>query len=242
MKKKNILKHKKKLTISEPKKHSDPSPIGSTIARGDRWSTPQQKNAEEKAYCRCVSNDNTKGISVCNTGCGSPDKICNTNFGCTPSNRGCNRNRCTCKPENISGNTMTYKECSEQCSRVNMKIPANSQEVGIAKSTGCNINGREMWVQHKGSEGNEKACRFKISGNCRTYPQMSNHNWFNDDKYGGPRPSTKEACEQRKSSWEHSCNLSSGSIDMDYNNGRGITENKKNPQKKIWDPRLREWT
>jgi hypothetical protein len=226
--KKNIVKHKKS-PIPETKKHSDPSPIGTTIERGGRWSIPQQKNAGYKAYCRCISKDNTKGISVCNTGCGNPNQICNTNFGCTPSNRGCNKDRCTCKPENISGNTMTYKECSEQCNRINMKIPENSQQVSIAKSTGCDIEGREMWVQNKNSEGNEKSCKFKISGNCRTYPNMSNHNWFNDDQYGGPIPSTKESCEKRKSYWENSCNLPSASINMEYN---GNNENTKGHEHK----------
>ena len=213
--KKNTLKHKK-LPIPEKKKYYDPSPIGNTIARGGSWSRPQLKSPEYKAYCRCISNDNTKGISICNTGCGNPNKICNTNFGCTPSNRGCNNNRCTCKPENISGNTMTYKQCSEQCNRINMKIPANSHQVSIANRTGCNINGREMWVQNKNSKGNEKSCRFKISGNCRNYPNIGNLDWFNDDQYGGPIPSTKKACKQRKLYWENSCNLPPDSINMKY--------------------------
>merc|ERR1712100_36410 len=58
--------------LPKTKKQSDQSPIGSTIARGSKWSTPQKKTAGEKAYCRCVSNDDTKGISIRNTGCGNP--------------------------------------------------------------------------------------------------------------------------------------------------------------------------
>ena len=51
----------------------------------------------------------------------------------------------------------------------------------------------------------ESTCQMKINGECGRYPKMTNHNWFNDQNYGGPRPTTINACTNRQSSWTKDC-------------------------------------
>ena len=84
-----------------------------TLARGNTWdeSTLTQRDFMYEAYCRCVSSDYTEGISICNTGCGNPTTVCSTDFGCTLEEHWCNPDQCTCKPDGIDGNTMTYQQC-----------------------------------------------------------------------------------------------------------------------------------
>jgi hypothetical protein len=48
-------------------------------------------------------------------------------------------------------------------------------------------------------------CCFKINGNCKTYPNMPGVGWFADQDYGGPKPSTTQACQARLESWKGSC-------------------------------------
>jgi len=48
-------------------------------------------------------------------------------------------------------------------------------------------------------------CEMKIDGECKTYPNMSNHDWFDDSKFGGPKATTLQSCKDRQKSWENSC-------------------------------------
>jgi len=140
-------------TIKDDKPKSYPTPkptpaptlgTGKTVARGSQYgAVTQQTDVEKKAYCRCVTADNSKGISICNTGCGNPNKICDTTFGCTG---GCNAQKCTCKPHDVATNDMTFAQCKEQCARVNMQIPMGQAGISGSTGTGCNINGYIMWV------------------------------------------------------------------------------------------------
>ena len=104
--------------------------------------------------CRCVSEDLSKGISICNTGCGDPDKQCTSDFGCTRGQRGCNKDKCTCKPfayDGIETNFMTYTMCYDQCAAVGMVIPSNEEGVEAARSTGCKANGKRIWIYTEGA-------------------------------------------------------------------------------------------
>ena len=105
-----------------------------------------------EAYCRCVSPDYTEGISICNTGCGNPTTVCTTDFGCEYSERSCNADQCTCKPDGIDTNTMTYAQCTDQCALAGMVMLDNTLEaVQAASNTGCNINGYETWIHTDGA-------------------------------------------------------------------------------------------
>ena len=61
-------------------------------------------------------------------------------------------------------------------------------------------------------------CWFKITGDCKTFPNMNNHDWFLDSKFGGApeKPDASQAnCDARKKSWEQSCG-SGATIDEYY--------------------------
>ena len=67
----------------------------------------------------------------------------------------------------------------------------------------------------------ETLCKFKINGNCKSYPEMSNKSWFRDQDYGGPDPSTRSACKSRKQAWIDGCwggsgTLSNNFVEMQY--------------------------
>ena len=66
------------------------------------------------------------------------------------------------------------------------------------------------------------SCQFKIDGNCKSFPNMSNSSWFQDQNSGGPQPTTQDMCSKRQSSWENSCDLSSDNIEMVYTSGDGL--------------------
>ena len=122
---------------------------GSSIPEAYGAWTPTQQGAQDLAYCRCVSMDGTSGLSICNTGCGAPDTVCTKLFGCTGDERTCDKTKCTCKPEALTSNTMTFSECRYQCSRLSQRIPANYDETQSASGTGCDTNSVEMWVEHE---------------------------------------------------------------------------------------------
>lgn len=48
-------------------------------------------------------------------------------------------------------------------------------------------------------------CRIKVRGQCGLYPQLSDSTWFDDHRKGGPTPTTKEACEERRIFWQRTC-------------------------------------
>lgn len=104
-----------------------------------------------EAYCRCVTPDHTEGISICNTGCGNPTDVCTPDFGCAPTEAGCNAETCTCKPNGIDTNTMTYQDCVDQCALADMIVPDGELGVTAARNTGCSINAYEMWVNTDGA-------------------------------------------------------------------------------------------
>lgn len=53
--------------------------------------------------------------------------------------------------------------------------------------------------------GTEAACDIKIEGACGEYPAMSDRDWFRDADFGGPPPSSDQACQRRRESWQASC-------------------------------------
>ena len=55
------------------------------------------------------------------------------------------------------------------------------------------------------NDKNRPQCKIKIKGNCRNYPQMSNKDYFHDNKFGGPKPTTYNSCANRRNSWINSC-------------------------------------
>ena len=59
-------------------------------------------------------------------------------------------------------------------------------------------------------------CEIKIDGACKSYPNMSNRDWFADNDFGGPKPTTLESCKYRQQSWETSCSKSAN-VDAKYN-------------------------
>ena len=114
-----------------------------TLAKGKIWSTEtmSERDFTYKAKCRCTTPDLTEGLSMCVTGCGNPNQVCSTDFGCTNAESGCNKNKCTCMPDGIDTNTMTYQECFDQCAAVDMIMIEGEEAVALAKGTGCNIDG-----------------------------------------------------------------------------------------------------
>jgi hypothetical protein len=107
------------------------SPTGCTIPRGNQWSTPVTKHSSHKASCRCVNADNSRGLSICNTGSGN--------------------------------NTMTFKQCTQQCASANMEIPSNDAGIKVAVGTGCGFDILEIWIRSPG--GNGAATGPKITAN-----------------------------------------------------------------------------
>ena len=59
-------------------------------------------------------------------------------------------------------------------------------------------------------------CEIKIDGACKSYPNMSNKDWFADNDFGGPKPTTLESCKYREQSWKTSCS-ESANISAKYN-------------------------
>lgn len=53
-----------------------------TLAQGSVWGDLTVKTETDKAYCRCHKPDFSKGLSICNTGCGNPNQVCSAEFGC----------------------------------------------------------------------------------------------------------------------------------------------------------------
>lgn len=130
-----------------------PTVIPKSIPKGATWTIPEEKDVNYKAYCRCVNEDSTKGVSICNSGCGDPNKVCNKTFGCHDSIKGCDKDKCTCKPyEVLIENKMTFNECEKQCKRIDMRMIGDSTDVNTANSTGCGINSSEMWVKCKNQD------------------------------------------------------------------------------------------
>ena len=98
---------------------ADPVPepvyLYKTLAKGAKWEAGglaefqgSEGSDYHQAMCRCHKADYSEGISVCNKGCGDPTTVCNDDFGCAFAEKGCDANKCSCKPLNISSDTMTY--------------------------------------------------------------------------------------------------------------------------------------
>ena len=144
-----------------PATYEDPRPLcwgtptgcPKTIPKGNEWKgLTENRDSQHKAHCRCVDGQITKGISICNNGCGNPNKICDTDFGCTEEEKKCDQNKCTCKPSGLNNNgdenIMTFQECTEQCNRIGMIIPTNNDGRETAESTGCGMDSLEIWINH----------------------------------------------------------------------------------------------
>merc|ERR1711871_203233 len=99
------------------------------------------------AVCRCVTPDERKSVSICNEGCGEPNKVCDNSFGCTDIERRCDKEKCTCKPNGLTEvKTYTYTQCEQQCSRIGMQVPFNFDSFRATEGTGCNGNSAFVWV------------------------------------------------------------------------------------------------
>lgn len=68
-----------------------------------------------------------------------------------------------------------------------------------------NILGKFNQLKKDNIRGVEKACLIKIDGDCKQYPSMSNHDWFNDTNFGGPSNHNSRTCNERSISWKKSC-------------------------------------
>merc|ERR1711998_59623 len=151
-------------------------PTGHTIDKGATWETPTKAaDYEAKANCRCLSGsgESAKALSICNKGCGDPSDDIKAGDGCVATDikqkdgsikklRRCGHG-CTVKPKKNRGGhavskdhldddahdgdpTMTYYECQAQCAIAGMKLPKSEDDIKDTKNTGCNINGKKMWV------------------------------------------------------------------------------------------------
>lgn len=58
-------------------------------------------------------------------------------------------------------------------------------------------------------------CQMNVLNKCKDYPDIPNLGWFKDQDYGGPKPTTEEACEARRQSWIGSCGHQSVSMSFD---------------------------
>ena len=126
------------------------------LAKGSVWdeSTITEEDLDYKAKCRCVSHDLSKGISMCNTGCGDPTTTCSSAFGCARNERSCNADKCACKPfayEGIETNFMTYQMCYDQCAAIGMELPYNKEGIEAASNTGGGTNGKRIWLLTEGA-------------------------------------------------------------------------------------------
>lgn len=104
-----------------------------------------------QAMCRCVSADYTEAISICNSGYGDPTEVCSPDFGCNFSENGYTAAECTCQPDGIDSNSMTYQQCADQCAIADMIMVDSQDATALAKHTGCGINGMEMWTHVDGA-------------------------------------------------------------------------------------------
>ena len=58
-------------------------------------------------------------------------------------------------------------------------------------------------------------CQMNVLNKCKDYPDVPNLGWFKDQDYGGPKPTTEEACEARRQSWIGSCGHQNVSMAFD---------------------------
>ena len=91
----------------------------------------------------------------------------------------------------------------------NDDIPPENR-VGFPSDCGKNNAVGDRWMRRA-------QCDMKINGPCQGYPHMANKDWFDDNEYGGPTPTTSAACEARKQSWIGSCQNSD--IEMRHRSG-----------------------
>jgi hypothetical protein len=68
----------------------------------------------------------------------------------------------------------------------------------------CNLSKNQI-KEFVDLDNTNPKCRIKIKGQCGKYPEMSESTWFDDNRKGGPKPTTKDACENRRISWQRSC-------------------------------------
>eukprot|EP00941_MAST-03F_sp_MAST-3F-sp1_P001626 g1626.t1 len=66
----------------------------------------------------------------------------------------------------------------------------------------------------KGKERKRALCKFKIVGTCKNKAEMNNKDWFSDQEYGGPEPSSEDACKTRLEIWKADCDIDT--VEMKY--------------------------
>ena len=126
---------------------------GSTIPAGNKqtYDGRTERSAAHKAACRCVTLSVDKAVSICQSGTciDESSKICDSSYGCSGGDLGCDTGKCACKPKNVDvwdENTITFVQCQAECARVNMVIPFSNEGIAKSKGTGCGIDIMEMWV------------------------------------------------------------------------------------------------
>lgn len=111
--------------------------------------TKTARYSTEKASCRCVNSDISKGLSICLAGCGMDENTghCDNSYGCTKGS--CSDTTCMCKPHpSITERDMTYDQCQTECARADMVIPYNEAGVVKSQNTGCGHNGKRIWIDY----------------------------------------------------------------------------------------------
>ena len=130
-----------------------------TVLRGNAWEhTHIIRDGDYKAYCRCVKNDNSYGISICNTG----SHIDSDTGPCDDSYK-----NTACKPSIYTGqNIFTYEQCREECDTVGLVLPKDENALLTAKGTGCGIDAYEVWINPTLNGG---VSLFSFLGTFKTY-------------------------------------------------------------------------
>ena len=69
-------------------------------------------------------------------------------YGCTRDERGVDGASCTCKPddESLMGESLTYDQCTDQCTALGMFMIYDAASVEAAYDTGCSANGKWTFV------------------------------------------------------------------------------------------------
>jgi hypothetical protein len=93
-----------------------------------------------------------KGISVCVAGCArsggkrtKPGPVNKCEEGFSPA-RGGKRCNGACFPGGEGYGKMTFDAAKAFCESLKMKLPGNSDEVQLAKGTGCNLDRKQIWM------------------------------------------------------------------------------------------------
>jgi hypothetical protein len=105
------------------------SNTGSTILSGLFWADIKPKGMEHKANCRCTNDGTSVGVSICS----SANTECDSSL------------ESPCRPKGVDGESMTFEECKQQCSRIGTHIIKDAAGMNVCVNTGCG-NALETWI------------------------------------------------------------------------------------------------